>query len=444
MVDPRIKRKRRQRLTITILVGLVMLLAGGGVAAWAYVRNIEAKINPVWNADPTAQKVLDPPKAPGEPFYMLLMGDDRRPGEKRARSDTLILARVDPKAKKIQLISIPRDSRVKIPGYSAPQKINAAAAWGGPELTIKTVKALTGLPISHFLTVDFDGLRGVVDALGGVWVDVPVKIDDNKPPTNWGRKTKVIQKGYQKLDGWHALTFVRTRHQFADGDFSRIKNQQIFLKALVKQGLSLNGFFNAGSIINTVSNNIHTDFKLGELADLVTQFRGMKEGDLEAVTIPSTTDFIDGTSFVVIKDAEFDKMIARMKKGEPLDPKAQAAGGSKTTTSTPTGSPAPAMPPSEITLTVKNGAGVSGLAKTAAKVFTDAGYPVKETGNMSQFVYGKTLIVYKTGTDKQAAIVRDTLGYGDVVAAAGLYKFNTDILVVVGKDWKSPTGTSHR
>ena len=133
MVDPRIRRKRRQRLTVTILVTLLVLIAGAAYGAWAYVNSFERKINKVVtsNAGFAQQLAEDAPKAPGEPFYMLLMGDDRRPGETHARSDTLILARIDPQKKKVQMISIPRDSRVKIPGYSAPQKINAAAAWGG-------------------------------------------------------------------------------------------------------------------------------------------------------------------------------------------------------------------------------------------------------------------------------------------------------------------------
>lgn len=434
MVDPRVTRKRRRRLTITILVTLLLLMTAGAFGAWTYIRGLDTKINRVVAADSVLAGQLsgDAPKAPGEPFYMLLMGDDRRPGETKARSDTLILARIDPKSKKVQLISIPRDSRVKIPGYSAPQKINSASAWGGPALTIKTVKELTGLPIAHYLTVDFEGLRGVVDAMGGVWIDVPQRIDNNLTHTSWGEKTRVIERGYQKLDGYHALTFVRARHAFADGDFSRMRNQQTFIKALVKQGLSLSSVVKAPKIIAAVSDNISTDFTVAQLADLAAQFKGMKEADLESATAPAKNAFIGGVAFVVIDEVQFDKMLARMAKGEPLEP-AKVVAGSKGATST--AAPA-AIKPASITLTVRNGAGVSGLAKSATDLFTAAGFPVKESGNMNQFVYSRTLVVYKTGTDAKAGVVREELGYGDVVPAAGLYKFNTDVLVIVGKDWK--------
>lgn len=439
MVDPRIRRKRRRRLTITILVTLLLLMSASAFGAWTYVRGLDTKINRVVAADSALAGQLneDAPKAPGDPFYMLLMGDDRRPGETQARSDTLILARVDPKLKKIQLISIPRDSRVKIPGYSAPQKINAASAWGGPALTIKTVKELTGLPISHYLTVDFTGLIKIVDSMGGVWIDVPQQIDERTKHDAWNNRFRLIQKGYQKLDGTQALTYVRARHSFADGDFSRIKNQQLFIKAMVKQALSLSSVVKAPKIIGAVSDNISTDFTVGQLADLATQFKGMKDADLESTTVPSKDAYIDGVAWVIIDEAKFDKMLGRMQRGEPLEPEKVAPGSNGTSTVSPV-----AIKPSAITLTVRNGAGVSGLAKTASDLFVKAGFPVKESGNMNQFVYSKTLVVFKTGTDAKAGVVREELGYGDVVPAAGLYKFNTDVLVIVGKDWHTPTASS--
>jgi len=441
MVDPRIRRRRRQRLAVTILVTVVVLLAGGAYATWAYVNGFETKIRKVVTADSALANQLNADaKAPGEPFYMVLMGDDRRPGETKARSDTLILARVDPQKKRVQMISIPRDSRVKIPGYSAPQKINAASAWGGPALTIRTVKELTGLPISHFLTVDFTGLKRIVDSLGGVWIDVKEEVDGRvNKKSAYDNKYRLIHKGYQKLSGVQALTFVRARHQYADGDFSRMRNQQTFIKAMVKQGLSLSSVFNAPKIISAVSDNLTTDFTVPQLVDMVAQFKGMKEADLEAVTVPAKNAFIDGISYVVIDEVKFEQMLDRMKKGEPLEPPKTTPGSKGATSTVTTSQTTTGVKPANITLTIRNGAGVSGLADSASKLFKTAGFPIKETGNMNQFVYAKTMVVYKTGGEAKAAVVREELGYGDVVPAAGLYVFKTDILVVVGKDWKLST-----
>jgi LCP family protein required for cell wall assembly len=434
MVDPRIRRmRRRRRLAVSVLV-LVAILVAGAVSAFAYVRGLEKKINRVTLEDPELASMLqENVEPPGDPFYILLMGSDRRPGEKWARSDTLIVARIDPKARKIQMISIPRDTRVMIPGRHL-DKINAAPSWGGPKLAIQTVKEFTGLPISHYLSIDFQGFQSVVNAIGGVWFDVKERMYDADAPA-WSRKNAVVEKGYQKLDGFHALVLVRSRHQYADGDFSRMRNQQAFLKAFAKQALDFKNVFSAPAIIQALSDNLDTDMTTSEMVSLVQQFKGLNDGDIEAVTMPGSGAFIDGLSYVVANESKFDAMLARMRKGLPLDPQA-----STTSTGTATGGPAASgLKPKDVTLAVRNGAGVSGLAKVGADVFTKAGFPVVETGNMNQFVYSKSLVVFPRGREAEAAMVRETLGYGDVVPAAGMYTFNTDILVVIGKDWRDPT-----
>jgi LCP family protein required for cell wall assembly len=436
MVDPRIRRmRRRRRLVISVLV-LVAVLVTGAVSAYAYVMGLEKKINRVTLDDPELAGMLQQNvEPPGDPFYILLMGSDRRPGEKWARSDTLIVARIDPKARKVQMISIPRDTRVMIPGRHL-DKINAAPSWGGPKLAIQTVKEFTGLPISHYLSIDFAGFSGVVNAIGGVWFDVKERIHDPDAPA-WTRKNAVVEKGYQKLDGFHALVLVRARHQYADGDFSRMRNQQAFLKAMAKQALDFKNVFSAPAIIQAVSDNLDTDMSTSELVTLVQQMKGLKDADIEAVTMPGSNAFIDGLSYVVANESKFDAMLARMRKGLPLDP-------TQSTPATSTVTSAGQMKPAEVTLTVRNGAGVSGLAQAGADLFTRAGFPVVETGNMNQFVYSKSMIVFPKGREAEAALVRENLGYGDVVPAAGMYVFKTDILVVIGKDWRDPTKLPNR
>src|SRR5450759_139544 len=222
-VDPRQRRIRRRRIISIVLAVTLLLFVGGGVAAYAYMRNINDTIHPSQtDLAPIQAQIV--PKAPGEPFYMVIMGEDTRPGEKQARSDTLIVAHVDPQLKKVAMMSIPRDSRVTIPGHGT-DKINSAAQIGGPALTIKTVTAFTGLPITHYVVLDFNGFKSIVDAMGGVTIDVPFRINDPMA-ANHVKSAQVIEKGVQKLDGAHALTFVRARHQFPSQDIQRIANQQ--------------------------------------------------------------------------------------------------------------------------------------------------------------------------------------------------------------------------
>jgi len=423
-------RKRRRRRAWTIAAIVVAVLAIGLTTAVALkVVDVGNKINAVFFSDPALQQELAGQKAsaPGEPFYMVLMGSDTRPGQTQQRSDTLIVARVDPQNKKIAMISIPRDSRVAIPGKWTT-KINAAAVYGGPALVIKTVKEITGLPITHFVNLNFNGFRDVVDAIGGVWIDVPFRIYDTLASA-YGPAYATIEKGYQKLDGKHALTFVRTRHTMADSDYGRMRNQQAFIKALASQALSLSNVFNASQIVDAVASNLDTDMTPLQLADLVLQFKGMKPEDLDSATAPSAPKYINGVSYVILDDANFKAMIDRMKQGLPLDP-------TKTSTATTV-----TVKPADVKLTVRNGAGVSGLGQQCTDFFTSKGFTVSETGNMNQYVYGRTLIVYQKGYETQANFVRETLGFGDVLPSAGMYTFKTNVMVVIGKDWKNPATT---
>jgi LCP family protein required for cell wall assembly len=433
IVDPKTKRLRRRRITITALVVVAVLVLGSAVAGYAYVRSVGSRINAGFFSDPRIAPELQPASAtpPGAPFYMVLMGSDTRAGQTQQRSDTLIVARVDPQQKRVSMISIPRDSRVNIPGYGMT-KVNAAATYGGPALVIKTVKELTGLPITHYINLDFVGFRDIVDAMGGVWINIPQKIYD-RDASAFGSAFATIPKGYQKLDGRLALTFVRARHAFAAGDYARMDNQQIFIKALAKQTLTIANVFKAPAIINAVASHLNTDLTVDELANLVMQFKGMPSNGIDSATAPSAPQYIGGISYVLIDDTAFQAMISRMKRGLPLNP--TSSNGSNSTTPTVT------VKPSDVPLTVRNGAGVSGLASQAATFFTSKGFKIAASGNMNQFVYGRTLIVYQTGKVDQANFVRETLGFGDVIPSAGMYSFKTQVMVVIGKDWKNPVTT---
>jgi len=210
-----------------------------------------------------------------------------------------------------------------------------------------------------------------------------------------------------------------------------MRNQQTFIKALGKQALSLSNVFNASSIIDAVAANLDTDLSPAQLADLVLQFKGMKDGGIDTATAPSAPKYVDGVSYVILDDAKLHAMIDRMKKGLPLEVKTGTGTNGSTT-------PTVTIKPSEVKLTIRNGAGVSGLGKQCSDFFIAKKFTVKETGNMSQYVYGRTLIVYQKGNEAKANFVRETLGFGDVLPSAGMYTFETPVMVVIGKDWKNP------
>lgn len=398
-------------------IAVVLLLSGAAVAS--YLKGIDKRLQQ--NMGSAVSEVLVEPKKPSEPFYMLLMGSDRRPGETVARADTLIVARVDAEEKRVTLLSIPRDTRVAIPGHST-NKVNAAMVYGGPELAIQTISEFTGLPITHYLEIDFAGFAELVDAIGGVTLEVPEEIDDLKA-ANYVEQFRYVPEGTQRLNGGQALTFVRSR-DFPEGDLRRIQNQQTFLRALAEELLEIQNVLRLRSIVDVVVDNVKTDMSVSRILSLANEFRGMDPGAIEAVTMPGTPEYIGRVSYVIADEDALGELIARIDQGLPADPTEAEAGVAD-------------LDPSSVRVVVRNGAGIGGVAADAAGRLQVEGFQVIETGNANQFVYDETLVVYKNDAEKATAVLR-ALGIGRVVPSSGMYSFEGDVLVVVGKDWEPP------
>ncbi len=414
-------RRKRAALGCAGAVGAFMLLAAVAVAL--YVGAINNKLTGEIRAESNVVQLLrrERPAERNDPFYMLLMGVDSREEGERARSDTLIVARIDPDKKTAALISIPRDTRVNVPGHGL-QKINSANAYGGPELVIRTVKDFTGLPISHYVEIDFSGFKSVVDALGGVTVYVPQRINDMKAANHVASAAK-LEAGEQRLDGAHALTFVRSR-AFPRGDLQRVENQQAFLKALVKETLRVTNALRLPSVVDAVAQNVTTDMSVGDLLRVANQMKDMQDEAIETATMPGEPKMIGGGSYVICDEEAFKEMLSRFRDGRSIE------------NIDDEGNPDPSTP-EEVSVTIRNGAGIAGVGADAARKLRGHHFDVDEVGNMNQFVYDESLIVYKTNKGP-AELVAGSLGRGRVVPSRGMYAFDSDVLLVVGKDWGVP------
>lgn len=428
----RVERERRRGRTkriAAIAAGSVLALlivAAGGL--FAYAKHIE---NTMGRTIYKQEKLdIDLAKAePQEPYNMLILGVDRRPKETAYRSDTIVLARVDPKTKQVWMVSIPRDMRAQIPGHGHA-KINSAYALGEEQLAIDSVEKLTGVPINHFMAIDFSGFEDVVDAMGGVWIDVPVEINDKEADRSKGDKASHIDSGYQLLDGAHALTFVRARHQFADQDFSRMKNQQAFVKAIAEQMATKTSVAKIPKIVAAVAPSISTDLSLMDMLRTAQALKGAGSDNVYTTTLPGTWR----TPFIWPDEEAKAKIIAKLEAGEPF--KKRKSTEPTATTEPATSEAAPAVRPADITVTVRNGAGVAGCASQAASILKARAFKVKEVGNANQFVYDDTLVIYRDDDKPLGQQVLATLPPGTkLVDSRGMYSFETDILVVVGKDW---------
>lgn len=418
-----VQRKRALKRRLAIAAGVLALIMLG-VAAYGLIwfRSLDRRISKAALADTKLQQALDKPKQDHlEPFTVLITGSDARPRDTASRADTIIVARIDPKAKKVWLLSIPRDMRAEIPGHGVG-KINAAKFYGGDALLVETIKNETGLEVNHYVDIGFKGFVKAVDAIGGVWVDVDRPIDDWKADISPFKTAKKIEPGYQLLDGYHALVYVRSR-AFPDADFTRMRHQQTFFKALAKQLANPSGIVKLPAAITAISEYMTSTLPAGEIVRIARSLQGISPDDIDAATIPGTWK----SPYVYPDKEKMRQLVEAMNAGRPFE-------------STPTAEP---VVPSQVSVTVRNGAGMSGVAASAADVLKRAGFNVVEVGNANQFVYDRTLVVYATEAAKaKAEAVAAALPVADLVPSRGMYSYKTDVLVVVGKDWASAAATS--
>ena len=246
-----------------------------------------------------------------KPSLIMLLGTD---GDKTAarqdfrRSDSILLVRTDPKRHRLSYLSIPRDLRVDIPGQG-PNKINAAFQLGGPALTMKTVRALTGLQPNHVVLVDFDNFKEVIDALGGVEVDVPKPILSNRFDCPYATEARCQQwpgwrfeKGKQTMSGKRALIYSRVRENRldpADTDLTRGERQQAVVEAMTNKLVSAGTFLKLPFVGDDLVKPLTTDLSAGQLLQLGwARFRS-NEGRSLHCRLGGESQSIDGSEVIV-------------------------------------------------------------------------------------------------------------------------------------------------
>ena len=214
-------------------------------------------------------------------FTVLIMGLDRRPGETglQYRTDTMLVASLDPQTQSVGILSIPRDLYVQVPGYSQLQRINSAMVLGelsregnGPLLAMETVQYNFGIRIHDYIVVDFEAVIALVDAVGGVNIDVPHPIADYQfPDMNYGYDPLILSPGLQHMDGRVALKYARTRH--GDSDFQRARRQQQVIFAVRDKALTVDALpgliAQAPRLYASLSQDVVTALSLEEIIQLV-------------------------------------------------------------------------------------------------------------------------------------------------------------------------------
>ena len=261
---PKRRRFRWWLVPVGLLGVLIIAAVVGTVLAWPGYQKFDRavdKANTRIDRKTRAELTADDGWIWRNGTTLLLFGVDSKAGEP-ARSDTIMLMRFNPKTHTINQLSIPRDTKVEIPGYGTT-KINEAMFWGGPALAVKTIQQFTGIPVNHVMVVDFKGFPRLVNAVGGVDLKVPKTITTIAGANG---RTVVFKEGVHHFDGKNAMLYVRIR--YADDDFHRAARQQQFVQALQKKIAQPSNITKLPEIGKKFMSGVATDLTTNQIIEL--------------------------------------------------------------------------------------------------------------------------------------------------------------------------------
>ena len=440
-------RKWPRRLLIGANIFLAVCVVGTA-AAYGYFRYQFGGI-PTLSVPGLRNAGVD---VPGAPMNVLLVGSDTRatidPKEKRSfgsaaavggqRSDTIIILRVDPRAKRAAMLSIPRDLYVPIAGTKTSSRINNAFE-GGPGRLISTINEELGIPIDHYVELDFNGFRSIVQAVGGVPIYSPARARDRVTGLD------IQRAGCISLDGNQALAYVRSRnYQYQEngkwktdptGDIGRIQRQQDFVRRVVRKAGQKARGLNVVAIqrlVNSGKRNVKIDdaFSSKDIVGLAVKFKSLEPDTVDMLTIPTVDARIGGAAVLRMKQPEASQVIDRFRSvGTAAAPRASAARPA----------PAPNVDPHSVRVRVLNGSGASGQATDVAKGLQQAGFNVAGIGEADSFRYVNSVIAYGRGQRDKALLLQSKLQGGvDVREDPGIR--GIDLVLITGGEYGGVVG----
>jgi LCP family protein required for cell wall assembly len=486
---PSPKRNRRRhglllagRLMAAAIAALALALTGG---AWQWSASKNHRLNIVSALDPQSRDVVDPNAQYGDEDF-LIVGIDSRAGANGemgagdtedaggARSDTIMLVNIPANRKRVVAVSFPRDLAITPiqceawnpdtgeygPLYDSDTKkfgprnvytetkLNSTFAFGGPKCLVKEIQKLSGLSINRFIAIDFAGFAKMVDALGGV------EVCSTTPLKDYELGTVLAHAGRQRIDSKTALNYVRARNVTTEnnGDYGRIKRQQLFMSSLLRSLISQDTFFSLNKLNNVVNTFIKDSYvdnvKTKDLVQLGQSVQGMSAGHVSFVTVPTGETDENGDEPPRTSDmrAIFDAII----NDDPLpgenDLNATSSPPTKSLTSKTTQNSPLAQPhsehvqalttsPQDVIVQVSNATSKLGLASTATTQLKRHGFKVRTPDDYPSSLKSTT-VLFSPGNEKAAATVAATLKSPKVQRVTGIGKV---VQVVLGPDFSSVT-----
>ncbi|WP_106397555.1 LCP family protein [Actinocorallia populi] len=412
-------------------VALSGVLVAGSISAYGYARYIDSGIKRV----PVDKSILTQVPKLNEAVNILLLGSDSRKGgnakygrslvDETPRADTTILLHLSPGGEQAVGISFPRDLMVEIPSCTTPDgtkspvqmgMINSAFSIGGMMCTWKTIQHVTNIHVDHTVVVDFNGFKGVVNAVGGVKICLTEDVNDPKSKLN-------LKKGTHNVRGEQALAYVRARYGFKDGsDLNRVKRQQQFLGSLAKKALSQDVLSNPGtlnallrSLTKTVT--VDEDFTFNKMTDLAGKLKGISPSKIRFITAPYTA-YAPDPNRVALREPEAGEFFAQIANDTQIED--------------PTKKKVTDVPPAEINVRVLNGSGFDGAAGRVGEALTAKGYRILSVGNPKKNP-PSTQILYGQGAEDAATTLATLIPGAKVIPGAKTAAGVVDL--VLGPDW---------
>lgn len=418
--------------------GLITLLVIANITVFGAiftVRNLSQTVEDNITRDTDVVRALTPTtKQPSggkatvrqPPSTFLILGSDSRADLNEdlqgnfgttaggARADVIMLMQVFPDEHRAQVLSLPRDLKVDIEGYGT-NKINAAYAYGRSELMVRTVKEATGLPIHHYVEVDFSGFAAIVDQLGGITIDFPYPARDKGSGL-------AVDAGHQTLDGSSALAYARSRHyqelrngswvSVDSGDIGRTRRQQQIILAILTELKRPSSIADLSGLLQAFGKYVTVDATLSQktLLDLAWAMRSIDASTIDTMTLPTYGKMIGGRSYQLPKEPDAARVLAAFAAGEPFE----------------TGIEGP------IRVQVLNGNGIAGAAARTAALLDSPAFKVADIGDADASNFATTVILARSDRHQLAEAVADALGFGSV--SFGSVPSNIDVVVIVGSD----------
>ena len=474
------------RSVAALFAALALALTGG---AWQWSTSKNNRLNTISALDPNSRDIVDPNGQYGDEDF-LIVGMDSRAGANAnmgagdtedidgTRSDTVMLVNIPANRKRVVAVSFPRDLAItpfqceawnpetgkygplydKKKGTWGPRmvytetKLNSAFSFGGPKCLVKEIQKLSGLSINRFIAIDFVGFARMVEALGGV------EVCSSAPLQDYELGTVLDHSGRQVINGTTALNYVRARQVTTEnnGDYGRIKRQQLFLSSLLRSLISEDTLFNLNKLNNVVNmfigNSYVDNVKTKDLVQLGQSLQGMAAGHITFVTVP--TGVTDQNGDEPPRTADMKELFTAIINDDPLplenDQNARRLGTSPTSgptiAPTTTKKPPAATPetrreqvtttsPQDVTVQVSNSTGQTGLATTATTQLKRNGFNVM-TPNDYPNSLNATTVFFSPGNEPAAATVASVFANAKVERVNGIGQV---VQVVLGPDFSSVT-----